>query len=375
MIQVFYLVYGLTSGGIEKYSVMLNKYIQKDIFKFDFIVKYNKKDFFDNDLYLNKGYKIPIVECADNSIKGRIIYLKRLISIIKKGYDIAYFNLNSPSAVFKYPLVCKLFGINNIIIHSHSSYIDEVSIITKIINFFGRKLINKIASCRFACSDKAAEWMFGKKVAENKLYEQIQNGIEAEKYIFNKEIRNKKRKQLGLSNDDFVIGHVGRFTPAKNHDFIIDIFIEVLKIKKNSKLLLIGIGNLQEKIITKAKENGIFDKIMFLGERIDVNEIMQVMDVFLLPSYYEGLPIAGIEAQASGLKCIFSTNISKEVEITKNAEFISLQKDANFWSQEILKYINYNRSNQEKNIKNAGFDICDTVKYIEKLLLNMVENR
>ena len=366
--KVFYLVYGLTSGGIEKYSVNLFKYINKKKHKVDFIVKMEQKEFFDDLFYALGGKKIALSHgCTGNSIQRIIIYLRNLYVTLKDGYNIAYFNLSSPSAVFKYPLISRILGIKKIIIHSHNSYEEKVGIIKKIINFFGRICINWIAYARFACSDKAAKWMFGNRILKLKKYSLIANGIEVDQYTFNPSSRANLRKILGIHDNQFVIGHVGRFVEQKNHEFIIDIFYELLTIQKNALLLLIGIGPLKNSIEEKVLKLGIKQNVIFLGERADVNDYMQVMDIFLLPSFYEGLPVVGIEAQAAGLKCFFSNTITKEADVTGNVEFIGINEDAITWAKKIKSKFMYERKSQKKSIEQAGFDIQSTAHLVESV--------
>ena len=298
-VKVFYLVYGLTSGGIERYSVNLYKYIDKSNLQLDFIVKTNEKEFFDDIFEAAGGKKIAI---ADGN-KGKLFYLLNVCKIAKSGYDVAYFNLSSPSAVFKYPLICRLAGIKKIIIHSHNSHEDKINFLKGFVNWLGRRYINKICTVKFACSDRAAVWMFGKNNSHN--YVLINNGIEVDKYSYNETIRDKYRIELGCDKNTLVIGHVGRFVRQKNHAFLIEIFNELIKIRPNSRLLLIGTGPLKGKIEAIVKNKNIEMNVIFAGEKSNVNDYMQAMDMFILPSLYEGLPIAGIEAQASGLRCFF----------------------------------------------------------------------
>lgn len=374
MVRVFYLVYGLTSGGIERYSVNIYKRIDKKKYNLDFIVKKNSHDFFDEEFYSAGGVKIPLSAKGKHfKIISKILYLFNLIRLIRKNrYDIAYFNLSTPSDVFKYPLVCRVFGINKIIIHSHNSYEDGNDKIKNLINKMGRSYINRITAARFACSDVAARWMFGEKVQENKEYKLITNGLETEKYDFNQKVREKMRNNLEIEKDELVLGHVGRFVEQKNHVILLKIFKSVLKKRKNSKLVLIGVGPLMEQIKDLSKKMGIFNNIIFLGERSNVNEYLQAVDVFVLPSLYEGLPIAGVEAQASGLPCVFSNTISREVNITGNVKFLGLTEPLETWSTTIIEAGKQKRVSQSLKIEKAGFDITHSTKQVEKTIDNLM---
>lgn len=362
-VKVFYLVYGLTSGGIERYSVNLYKHMDKTNIQMDFIVKSSKKQFFDEQLKAAGGKKVPL----ESKNGGKISYLKNTFKVAKNGYSVAYFNLSEPSAVFKYPLICRLVGIKKIIIHSHNSSEDEKSSQKRFINWLARKYINKICTVKFACSDKAALWMFGEKGSKNYIF--INNGIEVDKYSFNETIRNNIRHELGCEENTVMLGHVGRFVQQKNHKFLIDVFAKYIKINSDAKLVLIGVGPLKNEIEEVVKLKGLEDKVLFLGEKSNVNEYMQAMDIFLLPSFYEGLPVAGVEAQASGLKCLFSDVITRDADITGNIEYIDLNKGAGYWAQKVDEISGYKRIKQDENIIKSGFDIDSTAQLVRKYIL------
>lgn len=364
--KVFYMVYSLTSGGIEKYSINIFKYIDKNKYKLDFITKLDREEFFDQKLYEMGGVKIPLEKGSRNLRLQRFFTLfYNAFTTAKSGYDLAYFNLSSPSAVFKYPLICRFAGIHKIIIHSHNSSEAKLGVVGKIINLFGRLYINHIASEKFACSDKAAEWMYGKKIADKRKYTFVQNGLEVDKYVYNKDTRTKIRKQLNFTDNDFIVGHVGRFESQKNHRFMIEMFEILSREDLSARLVLIGVGNLKSKIEALVKEKGLEGKVLFLGEQENINELLQAMDVFVLPSLYEGLPVVGIEAQSAGLKCVFADTITKEADITGNVEFIPLD-NKNSWVNAIEKCKSYVRKNQFDTITNSGYNIESTSKLVQK---------
>ncbi|WPC17397.1 glycosyltransferase [Pediococcus inopinatus] len=364
--KVFYMVYSLTSGGIEKYSVNIFKYINKDKYKLDFITKIDRKEFFDQKFYDMGGSKIPLSKGNEKfKVIRNFILLYNAFKIARSGYELAYFNLSSPSAVFKYPLICRLAGIKKIIIHSHNSSEDKIGFGSRFVNWIGRIYINHNVSARFACSDKAAKWMYGKKAANNHEYTFVQNGLEVDKYIYNSETRVRLRKKWGFTDGDFVLGHVGRFELQKNHRFLIEVFSSLARKDKSAKLVLVGVGSLKAKIKALVKENQIEDKVLFLGEQDNVNEVLQAMDVFVLPSLYEGLPVVGVEAQSAGLKCVFSDTITQEADITGNVQFVKLNS-VNSWVNAIEKCKRYSRINQLSAVTEAGYDIKLTSRLVQK---------
>ncbi|WDT51921.1 glycosyltransferase [Lactiplantibacillus plantarum] len=375
MVKVFYLVYGLTSGGIERYSVNLYRRIDQSKYDLQFVVKHNTHDFFDDEFASAGGKKVIIGDDRPHSkVWGKLVYLRNLIRIIRQGYDVAYFNLSTPGDVFKYPLICKLMGINKIIIHSHNSAQDEQGVMRKLINRLGRVYIKHIASVKFACSDMAAKWMFGERVMRNGEYQLINNGLEIEQYDFNQQIRSQLRSELGLDPHQLVIGHVGRFVEQKNHVRLLRVFQQVLKSQPNARLLLIGVGPLMSEIQKLAVQLQVASSVNFLGERTNVNEYLQAMDVFTLPSLYEGLPIAGVEAQAAGLPCVFADTISCEADITGNVKFLALSAPDKAWVKQLIEASHPVRMSQKVQIQTAGYDINYSTHQVEKTIDNLIRS-
>lgn len=363
--KIYYMVYSLESGGIERYSINLYKYINKDKYKLDFIAWSEDKEFFDDDFINMGGNKICLKKNTKNLIglKKKFKIIKNCIkSVFNDDYHIAYFNISQPSSIIKFPLLCKLRGMK-IIIHSHNSNAPKRSKF----DFFYKFIMNLIVDKYLSCSDKAAEYMFPNSIVEAKKYELINNGIEAENYIFNSSKRELLRTQNNLSNK-FVIGHIGRFNIQKNHFFIIDIFYEIVKINSNSILILIGTGELVEEVKKYVESKQLNDKVIFVGTTNEIPNYLQMFDIFLLPSLFEGLPIVGIEAQASGVKSFLSSSITTEVDITGIVDFIPLETNAIEWAQKICKYRNgYDRKNTLEYILHSGYDISATASRVEEI--------
>lgn len=234
-----------------------------------------------------------------------------------------------------------------------------------------KELLNKnfgrYATHLLACSDDAGRFLFG----EDKDYEVFNNAINTESFLFNAQIRNAMRRHYGINPKKFVIGHVGRFDEQKNHMFLIDIFYKLLKKDDNAILILIGEGILESKIKRKVGSLGLDTKVMFMGVRKDVADLYQMMDVFVMPSLFEGLPISGIEAQAAGLGCIFSDTITQQIAITEDVEFLSLQKPADVWADRVLSHRKpYERKNRRGEIVSAGYDITEQAIRLEQFYEN-----
>ena len=219
------------------------------------------------------------------------------------------------------------------------------------------------------CSSLAGEWTYGKKAVTERRCIFLKNGIETQKYAYNRAIREGKRKELGIT-DNFVIGHIGRFMQQKNHAFLIDIFSAVKKMNPKAKLLLVSEGRLMDEIKQKVSSLGLQNDVLFLGFRNDINELMQAMDVFVLPSLWEGLPFTLVEAQAAGLPCVISDVISDESIVTDLIKKESLKQSAEIWAKKILNvYDETTRKDTAYLVKDAGFDIETSAQWLQEFYL------
>lgn len=218
----------------------------------------------------------------------------------------------------------------------------------------------------FACSELAGRYLFGNKAFDRGKVKIIHNAIDIEKFKFDEVARKKLRKEFGIKDSTVVIGHVGRFVQQKNHTFLVDVFNEYHKKNLDSKLLLVGSGPLEDEIKKKVERLGFKDSVLFLGQRDDINKLYSVMDIFCLPSLYEGLPVVGVEAQAAGLPTIFSNRISEEVIVSSYAKIVSIQ-DTGFY---IEKINNATRSIKKQRTYATVFeymDINNEVSTLEKI--------
>ena len=269
-------------GGVE--SVVMNYYrnIDRDKIQFHFLCDEDSTDI-PYDEIEKLGGKVIVIPPYQKLFK----YQKELYKIFKENnYKIVHSHINALSV---FPLrIAKKAGVPIRIAHSHSTSNKKEwkkNILKMILRPFSKLYANKY----FACTEYSGKWLFGKKVVERKELNVINNAIDLKKFEFNKNTREDLRKKLGIKEDVLVIGHVGRFMKQKNHEFLIDVFEKAIKQDDNIYLILVGQGPLEDKIKEMVKEKGIEDKILFLGQRNDVNKLYQAMDIFVLPSLYEGL--------------------------------------------------------------------------------------
>lgn len=356
-------------GGLTGYIAQNYQYMDKTKIEFDFLTyDTDKLDF--EDEFINMGAKFYHIHRPSHPID----FYKSLKHILKQGnYKVIHFNLSY--ANFVPVILAKLAGAHNIIIHSHSTDIDDQRIfIRKIktgIHLLGKRIFPFVGDSFWACSADAAKWMFPQKVLKEDKWFLAHNAIDVKKYVYNPDKRNLLRKDIGIAPDTFVIGHIGRFTYQKNHEFLLEVFRAVKKEKKDCKLMLIGDGPETQHIKGLVEMFGINGDVLFLGRRTDVPDLLQAMDCFVLPSRFEGLGVVGIEAQAAGIPCVFSDNVPKETNITNLVTFLSLDTGSIKWSEEILKKIGLSKSDQHINIFNAGYDLEHEVHIVQKMYLSI----
>lgn len=368
------LVTGLTSnlGGVEKFIVSYCEKIVSENIKIDFLITDSTCALQDQIEKMNS--KIFIIK--QEHFKHPIKFKKEFEQHVKKeNYDAIWVNdcsLNS----FHYIKLAKKIGINTRIIHSHNSKNMDNSLKGKlkfIVHLINKNKVSKYATNYWACSKLAAKFFYNKRLMDK--VEIIKNGVDTEKFSFNKDVRNKYRKELGLQGK-YVIGHVGRLHFQKNHMFILKIFEEYIKQNQDARLVLIGDGEEKENIEKFIKEHRLHKNVLMLGIRDDVQNIMQAIDVFILPSIFEGLPIVGVEAQCAGLPCIFSQNITKEVQLTENTYFLSIEEnDIHKWVKKIGQISNkkYNREENTKRITQKGYNINEETTKLRLFFENIGE--
>lgn len=360
MVRVLNIVECMQAAGIESYIMNVYRNLDRDKIQFDFWVTRNQEEFYDKEIKKLGGRKFTTDRLNEKNTLIRILKESKDLYnfLVKNHYDIIQVHTGTPLRVF-YLIAAKKAGVKMRIYHSHSAEVygphKGLALKKKIFGVL-KKLIPHNATHLFACSKAAAKWMYPLKVQDK--VKIINNGIILEKFIYNEDIRKKYREEFGV-NDKIVIGHVARFNNQKNHKFLIDLMNQLSKETSQYVLWLIGTGELKNEIKNKVNELHLEKLVNFLGVRDDVNKLMQAMDIFVLPSNYEGLPVVGIEAQAAGLEVLFSKNITEEVKIIPNAKFLKL--DINEWKNEIINFIPQSRDTQ-KYVIEKEYRIEDTVK-------------
>ncbi len=354
-------------GGVE--SVIMNYYrhIDRNKIQFDFFCDEDSTNIPYGEIE-KLGGKVILIPPYQQILK----YHKKLKRELADGkYKIVHSHINTLSVFSLFAAKCADVPVR--IAHSHSTTNKKEkkkNLLKQILRPFSRLF----ATDYMCCSELAGRWLFGNKEYDNGNVYLLNNAIDLGKFKYDEDERKKKRKELNISDDTIVIGHVGRFVEQKNHRFLIDIFNEVQKQNKNSILLLVGQGPLMEEIKEKVRNIGLEKCVEFLGQRNDVNELYQAFDVFILPSLYEGLPVVGIEAQATGLLCFFSDDMTKETKVLNTAEFLSLEQSAKEWAYVIIKKNNiFKRKHTKQEMIDKKFDINIESKKLEKIYWQLIE--
>ena len=358
MIKVIELPIDKDMGGLTSYVLQLYRMIDKKEFELT-LLSYDDPQNFD------VNYNVETVSRPYHIIQ----FYKKMKCLLSEGKDIIHFHQSYVNII---PiLIAKLAGFKTIILHTHSSSIDDNR---KIIRFLktglhkvGRFLLPYLVDTYIGCSTKASEWMFPRKCIDSDSYYLLHNAIDLDLYDRNINLGLEVRQKFNIPEDALVVGHIGRFTPVKNHPFIIDIFKEVLKQNPNSYLFLLGDGVERHKIESLVKSAAISDKVIFMGYVNNTVDIMQAIDIMILPSLFEGLPLIAIESQALGIPILVSDTITQEVVLTDLCRTLPIDNPKP-WAYEIIskfgknKYIDY-----RARIKELGYDSSVAIKKIENI--------
>lgn len=362
-IRILHVVPTMNSGGIENYIMNMLRVIDRDHIQFDFLEHHSSRSYFDDEIesYGCNIYRLPVLD--DKNIMKYIFSLEKLFR--NEQFDIIHGHAAS-LGVF-YLRAAQKAGIPVRIAHSHgTSYLHTPKGIAKRVLFQG---FQYYANVRFACSTEAGKFLFG-----NNKFELVKNAIDTNRFVFNKSLRDDTREKNGIKQSTFLMGHIGRFNLQKNHDFLIDIFKEVHRLKSDSKLLLVGDGETKKHVMEKVITEGLSDSVLFENVTDSPQAYYAAMDSLVMPSLFEGLPLVGIEAQCAGLPCFFSSDITHETSVTDLAHFISLDNSAEYWAREILRGATAkDRNGYANQVRYAGYDFHDNTEFMEQKYMKLCE--
>lgn len=352
----------MNRGGLETMLMNYYRHIDRNKIQFDFMVHREEEGHYDKEILALGGriYRMPQIR-PGNYKK----YFKLLDEFFMQHneYKIVHSHINENSSFVL--RAAKKAGVPGRIAHSHTS---NLGIDYKLLfRLYARLIMKGTPNRYFACSDNAGKWLFGSKI--NQKVNIIKNAIDLEKFEFDEKNRDMTREQLDVKNN-IVVGHVGRFNKSKNHEFLIDVFKELHIKRPDAILLLIGGGETLPTIKKKVQRLGLSEAVKFLGLRKDIPNLLKAMDIFIFPSYFEGAPVALIEAQASGLNCFVSDTISRDNDLTGLVKFLSLDEPPIKWAMNMLDVTSI-RKNTSGALARKGYDIRAEALRLSKYYLKL----
>lgn len=360
-IRILHVMNGAVLGGISTVVLNYYRYIDRDKFRFD-IALYNNRLGPNGEELKRLGCEIFHLPLKSRHLIG---YMQKLNAIIKRGrYDAIHVHNNKTSFV---ALICaKSLRIPVRIAHAHAAYKKEL-LTTMFTNGISHLITSQVATHLLACSSEAAISIFGEKETAVRKTMILRNAIDVDKFRFVPSVRKEIRNELGIRNE-LVIGTVGHLGPEKNHKYLLEIFKALSSLNPNTKLIIVGDGELMNYLKTYSNELGVADKVFFLGQRTDVNQILMAMDIFVMTSVYEGFGIAALEAAASGLPIFLSNNIPKDLQFVTRHKYLSLDLDPMVWARELNECeLKYDRLGGAEEVINNGYDIKENVHQLEKI--------
>ena len=365
-IRVLHVLTHLNRNGLESRIMDIYRNIDRTKVQFDFMIHRKEKSDLGEEIEALGG---RIYMMRRISPKHFFAYLKDLDDFFAehKEYKIVHAHLNTLSTWVL--LKAKKHGVPVRIAHSRNANMEkDFKAIPKL---FSKQFINLVATDRFGCSKMAGEWLFGKKYANSDSFRVIPNAFQVDKFVWNEDVRQQKREELGLSDNQVAIINVARLSEQKNHMFLLDVFKEISKNNENAHLYLVGSGECEQKIKAAIKAHQLEKKVHMLGNRSDVAELYQASDLFLFPSKYEGFGTVLIEAQVTALPVLASDTIPHETKLCECVRFLPLEDSAANWAaaaEDLLKQAN--RMDQIALLQDAGYDIRTQYLWMERFYMD-----
>lgn len=353
-------------GGIDAYIFSHYKYMDQSKFQFSFLTQ--NRGLAGAEQYQSFRYNVcplPATAAAD-----RAGFIQYVTEVLRGGYDVFHIHTSYWTGFLLEELAQKA-GIKKVIVHSHSTFIDEPDgqkreFLLRQHEKVKRTFLPELATNFWACSQPAADWLFGPQIPQNKI-RIMKNAIEVERFQFNSAVRERIRAELGFDDKTLVLGTAGRLSFQKNHAFLVDAFTEFHRLYPHSKLLIIGDGELRSDLERQIRDNHLERDTLLPGWKTNVEEYLQAMDIFLLPSRFEGLGIAAVEAAASGLPCIVSDQVPSEVSFSDNIRHMPLE--ISVWNDALnqMAQMSVDRRQGIDAVRAAGYDVRQQAKQLEVL--------
>lgn len=361
MKRVLVIMNTLSMGGAETFVMKVFRTLDKERVVFDFLINNKKNNFYEDEVAALGGKVFFGISKSKNPIKS-FSFIKNTVN--NQHYTTVFVVAVHPLG-FLDLLAAKLGGANNIVVRSTTS--KRGGLLSVLLAHCCRVFIRLLSDTMIAPSIEAGRWLFGNSAIKKGKVLLLKNGIDTGAFVFDKDKRQVLRESLHLSSKNILVGHIGRFSKVKNHKKILDTFSKLKEKEPNARLALVGDGEDKEWAIQYTESLGLSQFVFFLGLRTDIPDLLCAFDVMLFPSFYEGMPNTIIEAQAVDLPCVLSDTITKDVQVTGNVSFLSLNESDEAWAQKCLGVIKKQRVDRTKMISDSGYSIRNTVDTLTSL--------
>lgn len=364
MIRVLQVLGGLNRGGAETMVMNLYRNIDRDKIQFDFVTHLDEKGDYEDEIEKMGGriFRVPRYKIVNHI--GYINAWKKLLRNHPE-WKIVHGHMYTLASIY-----LKVARNEDRLTIAHSHNTSNGKGLKAMAKTIIEKPLASIADRFMACSNEAGIWLFGEDIVNGDNYTMLPNAIDVDSFKLNEEKRRKSREVLNL-NGKIVLGHIGRYNYQKNFPFLIDFVEELSKRNTDYVLLQIGDGKKFEELQCKIKEKSLEKNFISLGVRNDIPDLMQAMDIFILPSLFEGLPVTVVEAQASGLPCLLSDRVTEDVNLTRSIDYLPIDQGINIWVNKVLNMSKERELDAPDKVRKAGYDISDTADMIQEYYLNI----
>ena len=352
MKRILCLISCMNAGGAETFLMKLYRQIDRSEYQLDFCINVKEKCFYEDEILSMGGRIFRIPSKSEN----RKEFTRQLTELVRKENYESVLRITSNAMGFMDLKIAKKAGAKICAARSSNSS-DGKGWKPWLAHRLGKLFYGRYVDVKFAPSDLAAIYTFGKKSYESGKVTILHNGVDLRVFHYDGEGREAVRKELGIAEDTLLVGHVGRFEPQKNHEKLVEIYAEIAKQQPDSRLLLVGKGKLEDRVRQRAEELGVTDRVIFAGVRSDIPRVLSAMDVFVFPSLYEGMPNTVIEAQSTGLPCIIADTITREADITGLVEYLPLEMPGAQWAEKAVAAAKQPRRDTREDFEKNHYDI------------------
>lgn len=363
MKRLLCILSGMNMGGAETFLMKLYRHLDRSKYQMDFCINRFEEQFYEKEI-LSLGGKIFRIPCKSDNLKA---FRESLFDVVKNnGYE-HVLRVASNGMGFLDLKIAHDAGARVCAVRTSSAG-GDLSLKAKVLNIIGRLLYGRFVNVKIAPSDLAAIHTFGRKAYLSNEVVMLRNALDLDLYRFSEDLRQSVRLRHGISKTAKVIGHVGQLRAEKNHKFLIKVFAEMNRNRNDVSLLLVGAGDQESALRKQVSDLNLKDQVVFAGVQRDVPAYLSAMDVFVMPSFYEGMPNAAIEAQANGLPCVISDAITRDANVTGMVEYLSLNNPSNVWCEAIGFALDKGRCDNRDRLQRAGYEISAATRQFEKYI-------